>query len=146
MDCYRTDPHQNVPGLQAGIDTRRSISKTLNHHIGVVFRFVRLNDVHSDPAWSDFSKADEIGPDLFRSFHGKRIAGRPIVDRKNQYTDDFTLQIEDGSARFASLGRNVGPNQSGAEILVQIFEIKTADHSKCRRDREIHWVTDRYDR
>src|ERR1700683_4464554 len=114
MDRDGADPHQNVPSLQTGIDTRGSLRETLNHHVRIVFRFVGLNNVDSDPAWSDFSEANVIGSNFFRGFHGKGITGRPIVDRKNQYTDDFTFQIENRSASFASLRRDVRSNQSGA--------------------------------
>src|SRR5580704_15932162 len=110
MNILRANPQQNVTGLQAGTFTGRALGKALDDDGRVMDRFLGLHHVDSDPPGSDLTEADVIGADFFCCVYGESITGCPIVNWENQDADDFTLQIQNGSTCFASLGGDVRPD------------------------------------
>src|SRR6516225_11222023 len=109
-------------------------------------RFFCLNDAYPNPSRSYFAKSHIVRAYFFSGFYRQRIAGGPIINRKDQDTDDLSFQIQHRRSCFAALRRDVCSNKGCTEILIEIFEVKSSDHSKRWRYGEIHWITDRDNR
>src|SRR6516162_5979135 len=109
-------------------------------------RFLALNDAYANPSWSYFTKAHIVRAYFFSGFDRQCVAGGAIINRKDQDTNDLSLQVQHRGSCFAALRCNICSYEGRTEILIEIFEVKSADHPERWGYGEIHGITNRDDR